>query len=87
MLRIAIASVIGKRKSHVGKMDAILTDTHHDTRIKRCILMNVIAAKLEYTGEIWEGNAKLTKQLETVLMTAAKQILRCSSMSSTFLRE
>ena len=37
-----IAKVIGKGKAHVGKMDAILTDSHLDTRIKRCILMNVI---------------------------------------------
>ena len=27
-------------------MDAILTDPHLDTRIKRCILMNVIAPML-----------------------------------------
>ena len=37
-----IAKVIGKGKAHVGKMDAILTDPHLDTRIKRCILMNLI---------------------------------------------
>ena len=36
------AKVIGEGKSHVGKMDAIITDSHLDTRIKRCILMNVI---------------------------------------------
>ena len=30
------AKVIGKGKAHVGKMDAILTDSHLDTRIKRC---------------------------------------------------
>ena len=52
-------------------MDAILTDSHLDTRIKTCILMNVIVPKLEYAGEVWEGNAKLVKQLETVQMTAA----------------
>ena len=55
-------------------MDAILTDSHLDTRIKRCIRMNVIVAvpKLEYAGEVWEGNAKPVKQLGTVQMTAAK---------------
>ena len=45
-------------------MDAILTDSHLDTRIKTCILMNVIVPKLEHAGEVWEGNAKLAKQLE-----------------------
>ena len=35
--------------------------------------MNVIAPKLEYSGEVWEGNAKLVKQLETAQMTAAKK--------------
>ena len=41
--------------------------------------MSVMTPKLEYAGEVWEGNAKLLKQLETAQMTAAKQILRCSS--------
>ena len=35
-----IAKVIGKDKSQAGKMGAILTDPHLDTRIKICILMN-----------------------------------------------
>ena len=67
-----IANVIGKGKSHVGKMDAILTDSHLDpiniNRIKICIMINVIVPKLrvEYAGQVWEGNAKLVKQLETV---------------------
>ena len=63
-------------------MDAILTDSHLDTRIKRCILMNVIVPKLEHAGEVWEGNAKFVKQLETVQMTAAKKILGCSRTAS-----
>ena len=68
-------------------MDAILTDSHLDTinRIKRCILMNVIVPKLEY-AQVWEGNAKLVKQLETVQMPAAKKVLGCSSASNTVLR-
>ena len=37
-----IAKVIGEGKVHVGKMDAILTDSHLDTRVNRCIMMNVI---------------------------------------------
>ena len=63
-------------------MNAILTDPHLDTRIKICILMNVIVPRLEYAGEVWEGNAKFVKQLETVQMTAAKKILGCSSTTS-----
>ena len=39
------AKMIGKGKSQVGKMDALLTDSHLDTRIKRCILMSVIVPK------------------------------------------
>ena len=35
--------------------------------------MNVIVPALEYAGEVWEGNAKLVKQLEKVQMTAAKK--------------
>ena len=41
-----IAKVNEKGKSQVGKMDAILTDPRRDTRIKVCILMNVIVPKL-----------------------------------------
>ena len=67
-----MAKVIGKGKAQVGKMDAILTDSHLDTRSKICILINVIVPKLEYAGELWEGNAKFVKQLETVQMTATK---------------
>ena len=50
--------------------------------------MNVIVPKLEYAGEVWEGNAKLAKQLETVQMTASKKALGCSSTTSiTVVRE
>ena len=84
-----MAKVVGKGKAHVGKMDAILTGSHIDTRVKVRILMDVIEPKLEYAGEVWEGNAKSVKQLETLQMTAAKKALRvgCSSTtSSTVLR-
>ena len=37
--------------------------------------------KLEY-AEVWEGNAKLVKQLETVQMTAAKKVRGYSSTTS-----
>ena len=47
-----IAKVIGNGKARKGKMDTILTDSHLDTRIKRCILMNVIVPKLEHAGEV-----------------------------------
>ena len=47
-------------------MDAISSDSHLDTKINRCILINVIVPKLEYAGEVREGHAKLVKQLETV---------------------
>ena len=77
-----------KGEAHVGKMDAILTDSHLDTRIKGCILINVIVPKLEYAGEAWEGNAKLVKQLETVQMRTSKKVVGCSSTTSkTVVRE
>ena len=65
------AKVVRKGKAHVRKMDAILTDWHLDTRIQKCTRVNVIVPKLEYT-EVWEGNAKLIKQLATLEITAAK---------------
>ena len=42
----------------------------------------VIVQKLEYTGEVWEGGAKLVKQTKTVQMTAAKKMRGCSSTTS-----
>ena len=71
----------------VGKMDAILTDSHLDARIEGCILMCVIVPKLEYAGEVWEGNAKIVKQLETVRMTAANSKLGCSSTAGSLANE
>ena len=69
-------------------MDAILPgpDPHLDTRIKRCMLMNVIVPNIDYAGEVWEGNAKFAQQLEAVQMTAAKLILGCASTTSNTLR-
>ena len=64
-------------------MDEILTDPHLDTRIKICILTNVIVPKLKYAGEAWEGNAKFVKQLETLQMTATKNMLGCSSTTNS----
>ena len=40
-----MVKVIGKGKLQVGKVDAIRTDPHLDTRIKICILINVIVPK------------------------------------------
>ncbi|MEP5446747.1 hypothetical protein, partial [Ekhidna sp.] len=57
-----IAKVRGRGKSRVDKMDAILTDSHLDTRIKICIMMKVIMPNLEYAGDVWEGNADFEKK-------------------------
>ena len=70
-------SKTGRGKAHVGEVDAILTDSHLDTRIKKRILTNVMVPELEYAREVWKGNAKLVEQLDPVQMTAAKTILRC----------
>ena len=61
-------------------MDAILTDSHLDSSIERCILI-VIIPKLEYAG-VCEGNAKLVAQLEIVQMATAEKALGCSSTTS-----
>ena len=74
-----MAKLIGKGKSHVGKMAAVLTNSHLDTRFNRCFMINVIVPKLEYAGEIQEGNAALVEQLEIAQMAAAKKILGFSS--------
>ena len=63
-------------------MDAIPTDAYLDTKIKICILMNMILPKLGHAGEVWEGNAKFVIRLETVQMTAATNIPGCSSTTS-----
>ncbi|CAM9862168.1 unnamed protein product, partial [Sphacelaria rigidula] len=55
-------------KAQIRRMDVILGYPHLDTRIERCILMNVIVPKLEYAGEVWEGNVKLVEKFKTVQM-------------------
>ena len=80
---------MGKGKSRVGKMDAILLvgDSLLDTRIEICILVSVTAPKLEYAGEARGGNANFVKQLEAVRMTAVKHMLGFSrTASNTVLR-
>ena len=67
----------GKGEAHIGKVDAILTDSHLDMRIRMRVLKNVIVPNLEHAGEVWEGNAKSVKQLETAQMASAKKILGC----------
>ena len=67
-----INKMIQKGKAEVGRMDVILTDSLLDTRTKRCILLNVILPKLEYAGEVWEGNKKLADKLETVQMATSQ---------------
>ena len=37
--------------------------------------MNVIAPKLEYAGEVWDGNKKLAEKLETMQIAATMKIL------------
>ena len=71
-----------RKYMQVGKMDAILTDPHLDTRIEIYILTNMVAPKLAYAGEVWEGNSKLVNQLETMQMTASKTILGCLSTTN-----
>ena len=45
-------------------MDAIPTDAYLHTRIKTCILMNVVVPALQYIGEVWEGDAEFVKHPE-----------------------
>ena len=65
------AKVVWKGRAHVGKMDAIQTDSLPDARVEICILTTVIAPKPEFEGEACEGNAISANQLETVQTTAA----------------
>lgn len=56
-------------------MDVILRDSHFELMMKKRIPTDMTTPKQEYADEAWEGNAELLKQLETVRMTAAKNIL------------
>ena len=57
----------------MGRVDMFLGGPHLDTRIKKCILMDLISPTLEYAGEVWEGEGKVVKKLETVQMVAAEK--------------
>lgn len=35
-----------------------------DTTLKRCFLINMIIVKLEFAAKVWEGNARVVKQLK-----------------------
>lgn len=47
---------IEKGTAEIGRVDAIRRHPHLETRIKRCILTDVIVPKLEHVEEVWEGN-------------------------------
>ena len=64
---------LGKDKSRLGKMDIVLSDTHLDTRMTLCILINVIVPRRTYAGEVMEADAEDVKQLERLRMAAAKK--------------
>ena len=72
-----MARLIEMGKSLVDKMDAILTESHLDTRVKRCIKTRICRRCPRREREVL-----MIKQLEAVHMTAAKQILGCSSTTS-----
>ena len=63
-------------------MRPILTNPHLDSKNKRYTLINVVTPKLEDVGDVWEGNAKFVKQLETVHLAAALKIRRYSTAAS-----
>lgn len=63
------ANVIGKGKTHFGKVDAFLTDSRLDTKIKRGILVVATVPYIEYTRQVWEH--KVRKNPETGQMTVA----------------
>ena len=51
--------MVEKGKAVVDKMDLILRDPYLDTRIKKCILLDVIVPQLEYAGEVWGGEREI----------------------------
>ena len=74
--------MIQKGKAEAGRVNVILRNSHLDTRIKRCTLLNVIVPKLEYAREVWGANKKLPDKMERVQMAAGKKILGCSKTTS-----
>ena len=68
--------VLPKGKSHFEKIDAVLADSHLDTRITVCILTNVIVPRRECAEEIWEVDAEFVKQVERVQMAAAEKAVQ-----------
>ena len=89
------SELLGKGKYQVGRMDAVLADSHLDTRIRKCILICVIVPRREYAGvweggadsedagEVREGAAELDKQLGRVHTAAEVKKALHSRFSST----
>ena len=59
---MATVLIVGTGRSHMGKMDAIVTDSHLGTRNMGCTLMNVILRKLEYAGDECMGKEREVRQ-------------------------
>ncbi|CAM9890429.1 unnamed protein product, partial [Sphacelaria rigidula] len=55
---------------------------NHACGYAETLRLGIVWLQLEYGGEVWKGNAKLMKKVETVQTAASKKILGCSNTSS-----
>ena len=78
-----IYGAIVKGDADIGGVDVILRDSHLDSSIMKYVLINVMVPKVE-NAEVWEGNAKLVKTMETLQMAAAEKTIECSKSTSKY---
>lgn len=65
----------GDEKAQIGKMDVISTESYLNTRMKRYMVVDVIAPKLEYAREPCKDNTKFVMQLGVIPTATAKNCL------------
>lgn len=77
---VNIKKVTEKGQARIETLHRILADRHpdkdHTTKTRALI------PPLKYTGEVWEGNQKVARELEVVDMKGATITLRCSQRTS-----
>jgi len=76
------SAMVEKGVAKSKQLQPLLANKHLSTEVKRTLLMSILKPTLAYAGEVWEPSARLSSQLETVLVDACRVVLQCGDRTS-----
>ena len=75
----AYKKVVSKGRKKVNQLHSVISNRDINLTAHRLLLLSVIRPRIEYGGEIWEGNKGEVAALESIIQGGAIRILGCSS--------